>query len=1008
MSKKLNERTGKFMTTVKLVLILIVGTICFQGNAGDRLLLVNKGQSNYEIILKSNAPKTSKFTAEELKRYLKKVTGADIPVKTALSPGKKAIYVGANPSLPGKPEFNPKNYVEREKFLISEIDGNIVIMGADCNINPVSGAKVANFGLLFGVYEFIERFLGVRWYAPGELGECYKKKATVELSGLPVKEQPHCWRRYYWPNIFNESTARESLLWGRRMKGFGNKRFSANHSMMDFYFPFRKTRPEIFALNLDGSRHFGKPSSGARKWSKYPQYCFSNPEMLKSYKEMIDAYYKKGSLAKKWKSCHPDDNFIYVVPDDNFRSNPCYCKKCQANSNIAVGPKGFQSNLVWGFLAKIAEYAKKKHPDKRVVGLAYEGYLLPPSKVKFPDNVVTHICVNPYVIYAGLPAYDKQIEENLDAWSKKVKEISIWHYYMPYADFPYIMPGKLVKWYASHPKVKACFMELMGIHNRPSNLPVAPEYKGRNGIGGDLAQVHLNLYFSMKALWNSNFDVNKELELYYQLFFGPAADPMKEFHQLVISRWENVKGVEPQKSSYPNFSGKDLYEKIYPREVTDRLFALFDKAYSMTSSSDIYRKRLDWIKNSYFDAFKATAKAFQIESSNSKGMVVFPSTARPEVDGNIDKEYWKKRESHSFAKIDSPLPPRFSTTFKMGMDKDNIYLAIKAIDPDSANQKLVCTKHDAPVYADDSYEIFICPDADKPENYYQIAVNLNDIVFDHKVKNGKKDISWTSGIVSKTKRLDGYWTSEVLLPLKNMKLKTDKNAVWRFNLCRGKRSGVGENREFSQWGTTYGSFGNTKAMPKAYIIRNEVGSRRIFNGAAPASLNLQFMLFTKDFPSGKRVKKFCAVEQKEGYTAWKIDFPAPEILSKNYGMLYLPGAVNTDIKGMSFCEIRFRNPDQNISITAVYVFQAADGKKYSDYFRLSSNESFPKWRVRSFNIQTDGYRAKKDIDSGGKGFPKPEKITYFALYSGSKGSKDKKAEIDIDYIRFTSSPIKDK
>lgn len=999
-----------FLCRITMIpLFIVVGFCCIQGFGKDALILAEKGQSNYEIIIKANAPKATVFAAEELKQYFKKVTGADLSVKTALTAGKKAIYIGSNPALPEKPEFDPGKYTSKERFLISDFNDNIVIMGADCDVTPI-GTDTANFSVLFGIYEFIERFLGVRWYAPGDLGECYKKKETIEVSGLPIEQEARCWRRYYWPFVFNESTSEDSVIWGRRMKGFGNKAFNANHSMQDFYFPFKDTRPEIFALNVDGSRHFGalKENPNKREWSEYPHFCFSNPETLKAYKDMIDAYYKKEPLAKEWQNCHPDDNFIYVVPDDNYRTNPCYCKDCQAKMDASMGDKGFQSNLVWGFIAKIAEYAKEKYPDKKVVGLAYEGYLLPPKGIELPDNVVTHICVNPYIIYSGLPEYEKQIEETLSIWSKKVKEISIWHYYLPYADFPYMMPSKLFKWYTAHPEVKACFMELMDTNLRRPNVPINPLYKGKRVVASDLAQVYLDLYFSMKSMWSADCNVEKELDLHYELFFGPAAQPMKEFYQLAITRWENINDVKAQKGAYSNFSGKDLYEKIYTKEVVDKLSELLDKASSMTTPGDIYRKRLDWIKASYFDAFKSTSAAFFIEANSSKSMVIFPTQDKPEIDGNIDKDYWKNKEEFSFARIDAPLPPRFPTVFKLGMDNDNIYLSMKATDPDSAAQKLVCTFNDAQVYTDDSYELFICPDAEKPGNFYQIVVNLNDIVFDRKAQGTESDIKWNSGIISKTKRGDGFWTSEFALPLKNMEIKTSGNPVIRFNVCRNKRSGVGENHEASQWGTTYGSFCNTNAMPRIYITGDETGYRETFDGTAKPPVSLSFNFFTKDSKEAKNLKDVCFSEIKEGYLVWKINYPTPEVMYKDYAILYFPKAKDTDVSKSLFCETKFRKPDALVGLTAAYAFQAEDGKTYSDYFRLSQNESFPKWRIRSFNIQTDGYNARKKIEKEGISLPKPEKLIYFALYSSSGAKEEYKGEIDIDYVRFTSYPIKGK
>jgi hypothetical protein len=151
-------------------------------------------------------------------------------------------------------------------------------------------------------------------------------------------------------------------------------------------------------------------------------------------------------------------------------------------------------------------------------------------------------------------------------------------------------------------------------------------------------------------------------------------------------------------------------------------------------------------------------------------------------------------------------------------------------------------------------------------------------------------------------------------------------------------------------------------------------------------------------------------EIKEGYLVWKINYPLPEVMYKDYAILYFPKAKDTDVSESPFCEVKFRNPDALISLIVSYAFQSADGKTYSDYFRLSKNESFPKWRIRSFNIQSDGYGAGKKMKKEGIALPKPEKLIYFALYSSSSASakSEYKGEIDIDYVRFTPSPIKSK
>lgn len=48
-----------------------------------------------------------------------------------------------------------------------------------------------NVGTLFGTYEFLEEFMGVRWLWPGELGTYVPKTNNIEISSVNKLEAPH-------------------------------------------------------------------------------------------------------------------------------------------------------------------------------------------------------------------------------------------------------------------------------------------------------------------------------------------------------------------------------------------------------------------------------------------------------------------------------------------------------------------------------------------------------------------------------------------------------------------------------------------------------------------------------------------------------------------------------------------------------------------------------------------------------------------------------------------------
>ncbi len=72
-----------------------------------------------------------------------------------------------------------------DSFVLRSVGGSLVIVGRDGDGNPLSPDTWA--GTLFGVYEMLGEFLGVRWLWPGELGEYVPR---VERLIIPASIAP--------------------------------------------------------------------------------------------------------------------------------------------------------------------------------------------------------------------------------------------------------------------------------------------------------------------------------------------------------------------------------------------------------------------------------------------------------------------------------------------------------------------------------------------------------------------------------------------------------------------------------------------------------------------------------------------------------------------------------------------------------------------------------------------------------------------------------------------------
>ncbi len=121
-------------------------------SAAHGLTLVDNGQAKAEIIVRPIASPVERFAAEELQKYLKKMSGAELPIRATAAGGVR-VLVGEQPRPAGQsPLFGPDD--DAESFVLrTSGDDTLSLAG--------NGPR----GTLYAVYTLLER-LGVRFFAP--------------------------------------------------------------------------------------------------------------------------------------------------------------------------------------------------------------------------------------------------------------------------------------------------------------------------------------------------------------------------------------------------------------------------------------------------------------------------------------------------------------------------------------------------------------------------------------------------------------------------------------------------------------------------------------------------------------------------------------------------------------------------------------------------------------------------------------------------------------------------
>ena len=89
-------------TLFKLLIFFVVISGCWAvvGNAVAGLTIASEGKSRYRIVIATNAIPSERYAAEELQRYLEKISGAKLPIITdAEKDDSREILLGDNAHL---------------------------------------------------------------------------------------------------------------------------------------------------------------------------------------------------------------------------------------------------------------------------------------------------------------------------------------------------------------------------------------------------------------------------------------------------------------------------------------------------------------------------------------------------------------------------------------------------------------------------------------------------------------------------------------------------------------------------------------------------------------------------------------------------------------------------------------------------------------------------------------------------------------------------------------------
>ena len=239
--------------------------------------------------------------------------------------------------------------LEEDAFMI-----DVTLRGEEASMNIRGGGTR---GVLYGVYKFLERYAGVRYFMPGL--ETIPEGDIVLYDGNMLAYSPYFEaRRLAW------NCSKYDTDWNTKngINGHDGDVSDAKYGGKQTY------APGLFVHTLGKLSETGGGAS--------PNPCLTSEQVyqtvLKNLRKILEE--------------NPDANIVSVSQNDN--NTYCTCENCAAVDAEEGSPAG----LMLRFVNRIAEDLEADYPNLVVDTLAYNYTQKPPSKTVPRHNVCVRVC----------------------------------------------------------------------------------------------------------------------------------------------------------------------------------------------------------------------------------------------------------------------------------------------------------------------------------------------------------------------------------------------------------------------------------------------------------------------------------------------------------------------------------------------------------------------------------------------------------------------------------------
>ena len=497
--------------------------------------------ADWQVFYSADAAETEKHAAAEIADHLSKVCGRRISCSAEV-PGKPqphGIFVGRT-SFASARGVDVSGF-DREEWLIRRWPEGTVISGG------------LPRGVLFGAYEFLERFFGIMW-----LDETFTHIPRQEKIALPGKIDLRGKPRFRYRGMYTwyGKNRRQSMLFRSRNREniFLNIKMEADLRKMLGHSPVLGRPATINTLYLY-VRHWPKTGMeqgySLNKFGKRVrpvafdgpgQVCFSSQPAREKFAGQLIEFIREDRRDEPVN--YP---LLYNISVHDVKA-VCYCKECRER----VKKYGSESGGMLEFINSIAEKVEKVYPDIRIQTSAYLDYEAAPLRGIAPRKNVT-VRLSPSRWGSGfdtmrsllLPRNARTLE-GLRKWAS-LGSVQIWNYWVLFGD--------------ELPDVNACLINIEAIRD---NLQVYSKL-GADYVFSECEYPATTTFHAMRVWVGYKLkldpfqDVDKLIDAFMAGYYGKAAGSMRRYYDYVVKRQKEAPELETRGVSYRSYADEAFF-----------------------------------------------------------------------------------------------------------------------------------------------------------------------------------------------------------------------------------------------------------------------------------------------------------------------------------------------------------------------------------------------------------------------------------------------------------------